>query len=140
MLTNGFLNEALKHKDVTHDLDLALKYAYLAASATYSPRADVCCVLGEIYLMKGNYIWAKNWYEKALYNETTGFDEKRPDQEFYGSIPMLKLGFILHNLGRNEEATDYFKAVLKIEPDNQTAKENLSLIQKEIEENTVEKK
>lgn len=119
------LNSALMFKDVKHDLDLALKYASMASVCTFSPRADVCCTIGEIYLEKGNCEWAKFWYEKALNNMSCGLDEETVDTEYWTTIPMLKLGFISHVMNNDEGALEYFEAVLKIDPTNEIAKNNI---------------
>lgn len=118
------LNQSMKFKDENGDLDNALKYAMIAASLSFSPRADVCCNIGEIYLMKGNTEWAKFWYEKALQNTTVWIDEKLPDAEYFTIIPMLKLCFICHKIGDIDTAKEYNNAVLLIDPENEIALSN----------------
>ena len=126
--TDELLKKALMYKDVNHDLDLALKYATLASVCTFSPRADVCCTIGEIYLEKGNCTWAKFWYERAMNNMTCGIDEVLVDSEYWTTIPLLKLGFISHVMGNDEGALELFEAVLKIDPNNEIAKNNIKQI------------
>jgi tetratricopeptide (TPR) repeat protein len=122
--TDNLLNKALEFKDKNNDLDLALKYAYLAASTTYSPRADICATIGEIYLMKGNLHWAKFWYERALNNISVGINEQMVDPDYYTVIPMLKLCFINHKMGNDEAAKEMNDAVLLISPNNEIALSN----------------
>ena len=140
---NQLLNDALFYKDVRRDLDIALKYAYMAAISSFSPRADVCCTIGEIYLDKNNFEWAKFWYEKAINNMNTAMDEEMVDEEYFTTIPLLKLGYIMHNLDDDESSEQYYKAVLKYQPDNEIAKNSLSVLEAKKtsskEEETVEK-
>lgn len=121
---NGLLDIALKYKDKERNLDNALKYAMLASTLSYSPRADVCCTIGEIYLEKGNELWASFWYEKALNNFNVGIDEELPESEYSTIIPMLKLCFIEHKMGNIARAKEYNDAVLIIQPDNEIALNN----------------
>lgn len=127
---NDLLNNALLFKDVKHDLDIALKYAYMAAVLSYSPRADVCCTIGEIYLEKKNYEWARFWYEKALNNMNMSVDEEMVDADYYTVIPLLKLGFITHKMGDDDASEECFRAVLKVRPDDEVAKNNIAILEK----------
>jgi tetratricopeptide (TPR) repeat protein len=121
---DSLLNESLAYKDKSNDLDNALKYAMIAASLSYSPRADVCCCIGEIYLSKGNIEWAKFWYERALQNMSMWVDEQLPDADYFTIIPMLKLCFICHKSGDIDGAKEYNNAVLLIDPENEIALSN----------------
>ena len=126
---DSLINESMKYKDKNNDLDNALKYAMLSAAITYQPRADSCCCIGEIYLLKNNFEWAKFWFEKALNNMTVWVDEILPDKDYFTIIPLLKLAFISYSLGDITSAKEYNDAVLLIEPENKIAKSN----QKEFE-------
>ena len=118
------VEQSLRYKDKECDLDNALKYGMIAASLSFSPRADVCCCIGEIYLLKGNTEWAKFWYERALNNMSVWVDEKLPDAEYFTIIPMLKLCFICHKMGDIESAMEYNNAALLIDPNNEIALSN----------------
>ena len=126
---NQLVNDALYYKDVKKDFDIALKYAYTAAICTFSPRADVCCTIGEIYLSKGNLEWAKFWYERAVNNTNTAIDEQSVDEDYFTTRPFLKLGYITYNLGDDASAEQYYRAVLMYHPDNEIAQNSLSVIE-----------
>lgn len=118
------INKAMYYKDEANDLNLALKYASLATIVTYSPRADACCLMGEIYLLKGNVEWAIRWYKSALNNITMDMDEVIPDKSYLTIIPLIKLAFISHGMGEDEKAIEYYDAVLKLDPKNEIALKN----------------
>lgn len=111
-----------------NDLDNALKYASIAAINTYSPTAEVCCLLGELYLMKGNLKWAEIWYKNAIMNTSISIMEEELVQDFYTIIPLLKLGYISDRLGKYEESLEYFNSVLKYDTENEIAKENIEIL------------
>lgn len=121
---DSLINESMKYKDKNNDLDNALKYAMLSAALSYQPRADSCCCIGEIYLLKNNLEWAKFWFEKALNNMTVWIDEILPDKDYFTIIPLLKLAFISYSLGDTTSAKEYNDAALLIEPENEIAKSN----------------
>lgn len=122
------IEKALYYIDTEKNIQLALKYGYMAASLTYTPRADVCCVIGEAYMMICNYEWAKKWYKSAISNNSCGFDEVVPDQEYFTTIPLIKLGAIEHAVGNDAEALELYNSVLKFDPDNEIALENVKII------------
>lgn len=122
---------AERYKRERKDTDNAIKYAYMAAAMSFSPRADVCCMLGELYLEKRNLEWAMFWYEKAYGNTSFSLDETDIDEDYYTIVPMLKLGFINSLMGNNEKALLYFKNVLAVRPDNKIAMDNIEAIEKE---------
>jgi tetratricopeptide (TPR) repeat protein len=130
--TEELLHKALEYKGQVKDLDIALKYAAMSVISTWSPRADACCVMGEVYLERGNLQWSKFWYEKAVNNMSCGVDEELPDSKYFTTIPMLKLGYIDYKMGNYKSALEYFEAVLNIEPDNEIAKDNIASIKAEM--------
>ena len=129
--TNELIHKALEYKAVNKDLDMALKYAMLAVMSTWSPRADACCVAGEVYLERNNYEWAKFWYEKAVSNMNCGVDEELPDADYYTKVPILKLGYISYRMGNMKAALEYFESVLRMDPENEIALDNIASIRKE---------
>ena len=121
---DSLIQESLRYKDKNNDLDNALKYAMLSASLSYQPRADSCCCIGEIYLLRNNLEWAKFWFEKALNNMTVWVDEVLPDKDYFTIIPLLKLAFISYSSGDMESAKKYNDAVLMIDKNNEIAISN----------------
>lgn len=130
MNTQDLLQTSLEFKDKLHDLDNALKYAYFAAASTYSPKADVCCHIGEIYLEKGNVEWSRFWYEKALNNISMDINEISSDIDYYTIIPLLKLCFICFKCKEYEQAKNYNDSVLKIDSKNTIALKNKEELEK----------
>ena len=125
----NLINTSLEYSNTNHDNAMALKYALMAASVSYNPRADVCCCVGEIYLTMGNMDWAEIWFNKALNNTSTWIDEVVPNSIYYTTIPLIKLCFIAYTKGEIEKAKEYNDAVLVIDPKNPTALSNLSLFE-----------
>lgn len=130
---NAAFRIALIYKDRKKDLNNALQYAYIGASCMKSPRADICCMLGDIYRLSGSYSWAKFWYERAIDNfcyelEATFFDEACATWK-----PRLNLVLCEFELGNKEKAIEYNNQVLEIVPDNKDALHNKEILEKENE-------
>ena len=70
------------------DILSALKYCAIASICTPSPRADVCCMMGELYFYSDNLEWAEKWYNNAI-NNTTSLSYINP--EYSNIIPFSKL-------------------------------------------------
>lgn len=73
------------------DISSAFKYAAIASVCTSSPRADVCCLLGDLYVTIGNIKWANKWYKAALNSVPT---YKELDTKYYTWYPLVCLGNI----------------------------------------------
>lgn len=110
------------------DYDGALKYAMLAVSCTDTPRADVCCCAGEIYMMKGKLRWASWWFEKAIGSVWVGINGETIDNMYSTWFPMLKLSYIYYKENRIDDSLDMTEAVLKIVPDNEDALANKEVL------------
>lgn len=98
-------------RDEYRSLDEAFKYASLAAVMTESPRADICCILGELYNMRKNAAWSKKWFEHAINNVSANIDTA-----FYTWYPILMIGNIYANDGDIKNAEKYFNAVSIFNP------------------------
>lgn len=106
------------------DEEKTLEYAYLAASCTNVPRADVCCGIGDCYVRRGRYDWAKIWYEQALFNRTEQPDETFMTNDKNTFYPAIQLCVVEYNLGDVAKAEEYNNMALEFEPTNETALNN----------------
>lgn len=126
---NEYIKMSLTYKE-KKDIDTALRYASIASVITLYPRADVCCIMGELYLERGNYTWSKFWYEKAVGNPYLGIEGETIDESSYTWLPLLKLSFISFKEGKYEEAMEYNDSVLLMYPENTDALENKKMLEK----------
>lgn len=128
---NAALRSAYIYKDVKKDIQKTLYYAYIAASCTLTPRADVCCFLGDFYKNLKKFDWAKSWYERAVNNVVTGLNATFYDESYSTWRPKLNLALCEYELGNKELAIKYNQEVLEIMPDNRDAIHNKSVLEKE---------
>ena len=98
------INLALWYFNDGHDYNEGVKYLSLAMVCTTSPRADVCCMLGEYYMLNNNIKWAKFWTEKAT-NDQYSYD--LCPESYYTWKPLLQLGQISVMEGELDEALNY---------------------------------
>ena len=106
------------------DEQKTFEYAFLAASCTDVPRADVCCAIGDCYYRRGKNDWAKTWYKAAL--------ERRPDEpdktfmmnDRNTVYPALQLCVVEYNEGNVEESERYNEIAYGFDPDNETILNN----------------
>lgn len=112
----------------------ALKYAVLASICTESPRADVCCLLGDIYFQKGNLSWAKLWFEQAVGNIRLGSETEGLDMKYCAVYPLASLSTVEYAMGNVKNAMEYNDTVLELEPDDEIALSNKDFFSKKAEE------
>lgn len=117
---NEFMRLSFEYKN-KKDYDNALKYASLATISTDYPRADTCCQMGEIYICRNNFEWAKFWFEKAIGNIQVDDNGDKIDESFSTWLPMLRLSYVFYKIGDYEKANDMNNAVLLIAPNNEDA-------------------
>lgn len=121
---NTIIKISLIYKEEKNDLDNALLYALMGCTKTFSPRADLCCLIGDIYHEKGNDLWAERWYRDAIGNipqigETISFNK-----DYLMRIPLLKLSVLYYDTERYDEGLECVEAILKAEPDDEDALHN----------------
>ena len=85
-----------------------------------SPRAEICCDLGEKFFSSNKLILAKYWYEKALQCEPNIKSGAFIEAEYYDIIPYLQLCVINYKLGKINEAKIYNDLVGKIDKNNKS--------------------
>lgn len=126
---NANFNISLIYKDRKSDITKALKYAYMAAACTTIPRADVCCLIGDIYQKLKNWTWAKFWYEKAYNNRCEKLEATFLDEACITWKPLLNLCVCEYNLGNKDKAKEYNDMVLEILPNNADALNNKKIFE-----------
>ena len=93
-------------------IDCYLKSIQLGNNSAYTYKK-----LGNIYLELQNYEEASNCYKNA----SDYFD--------FDTDLLINYGFALANLNRTDEAIEMHKQVLDLDPNNETAKNNLQILQ-----------
>ena len=72
-----------------------------------TPRAEVCCELGRLFLEEGKYLQSIHWYKSAL--EKSDFQSKSGfiNEDYYGYIPYMGLCVAYDRLGDKAVAKVY---------------------------------
>jgi len=96
------------------DYSEALKYAAMATISTYSPRADACCCIGDIYLKLSNGEWAIKWYKNAMSSTTEGCNPA-----FSTWIPLIKISQAYLLVLNIDKAEEYVSAAEKFTEENE---------------------
>ena len=117
---NAYLKLYKIYRSIKNDLDESFKYALLALSCTDTPRSDVCCALGDIYMQKNNIDWAIFWYEKAYNNILTGFDAVFLETHTYTTTPLLQLCVLYYKKGDINSSIKMNKLAESIDPNNES--------------------
>lgn len=94
-------------------------YAMLFQSFQYdSPRAEVCCRIGENFMKENKHELAIYWYQCALKDEKErrrgGFIE--PD--YYDYIPFMQLCVCYEQIGQSKKAAEYNERAGACKPDS----------------------
>ena len=118
--TNLLINLCQLNANKEDGIPVALKYAAIASIVTASPRADVCCLLGELYLKTGNLKWAEIWFKHALLNIGNC------DLSYSIIYPMRRLGDIALIKGNMEDKELYDNAIKVLYPDFEP--ENINIL------------
>ena len=113
------------------EYDKAIHYAYKSFEYD-TPRSEILCELGGIYMMYREYTKAIYWYTLAIQkcNVNGGFHEV----DKYGYIPCIQIGICYYYLGDIKKAYKYNHKALKYKPTSSVVIENeklyLSLLNK----------
>lgn len=139
----GFLNEEKGWVENKIEACRILSYCYselmepqkaldaLLATFRYdSPRAEVCCEIGNIWLHVPEYQIAAYWYELALHaprkDQAGGF----VDENSHGYLPCIQLCVCYDRLGNLELAETYNNMAGKFRPHAQAYLENVKYFHK----------
>lgn len=90
-----------------------------------SPRAEICCELGNLFMKKNNYRIAAFWFETALRipkNETGG---GFVSQDCYGYLPCIQLCVCYDRLGDRKKSEAYNQIAGKYRPSSPAYLHNL---------------
>ena len=121
---NTLYQMAIIYKNDKKDSKLALKYAYDAVQCTRVPRADVCCLIGDIYLEDQNYRVASMWFKLAVNNIPDEFEGTFMLECYNKEYAMLQACVSLYNEGLIEESEKYNDMVLELYPEHEMALQN----------------
>ena len=106
------------------DEDGVLLNGMHAAACTKTPRADVCCIIGDWYFRRECHKVARLWYMLALEDDSDSVDRTFMDMDKEVFHPALQLCVVEYNLGNIEEAKRYNDLALSVRPDDANAKGN----------------
>lgn len=94
-------------------------YAALLKSLTICPpTSQVCCILGEMFFERGEYLSAAYWYKCAMSADNNEKSGAFINRDFCDFIPLMQLCVIYDRLGNFEVACDYNERAGKIKPHN----------------------
>ena len=98
--------------------------ALLHSFTITSPRAEICCDLGDLLLGRGDYATAVFWYETAL---KCPRDDKRGGfvlADRYGVYPALQLCVCCYRMGQTEKAAAWNEAAATFDPKHPSVVQN----------------
>ena len=72
-----------------------------------TPRAEVCCDLGELFLTEEKYEQAIFWYELALTKKRNDASGSFVSPDCYGYLPYIQLCVCYDRLGDRQKAMEY---------------------------------
>lgn len=99
-----------------NDYNEGVKYIAMASVCTQSPRADVCCLLGQYYMLMNNLKWAKFWTENAI-NDSYSIDLVK--EEWYTWKPLYQMIQIEIMCGDLKSAKKYLDLVKTYKTNNE---------------------
>lgn len=101
---------------VQKDFSAALRYLSRAVRLL-PPSGEVCCLFGEVYFNRGNWLAASEWYRMALCSRAqSGF----VNEYYNGFLPNVQLSVCLYRMGNVAEARAFHIAAKSIAPTNPT--------------------
>lgn len=100
----------------------------LHSFAVCPPNSQVCCMLGEHFLSKGQLNFSVYWYEAAL--KAVNEDGSFINTDFCGFIPYMQLCVLYDRLGEREKAFACNEKAGKIKPLNEKYLYNVKYFEK----------
>lgn len=88
------------------------------------PKGELCCKIGEVYLLRGMRESAVFWYKSALTLTNSVKDAGFVRLEYTTIVPALQLTSILYSLGKFEEAEEYHILSKLLAPEHPSVKFN----------------
>lgn len=84
-----------------------------------TPRAEICCELGRLFMEESNYLHAAYWYETALNRPYRPDSGAFVQADCYGYLPCIQLCVCYDRLGEQDRAAAYNELAGKYRPDSQ---------------------
>lgn len=95
-----------------------------------SPRAEICCEIGSIFMKLQNYHCAVFWYKSALEIQPESFSGAFIQPDCYGYIPAIQLCVCYDKLKDFETAKLYNEIAGSFKPDSDAYKQNTEYFNK----------
>lgn len=100
--------------------DREAEKAILYALSLSYPRAEECCILANIFELKGEYGSAIYWYERALGSKESAQNGGFVNLDYLGFIPSIRLCVIYDRLGNLKEANRYNEIAGSFKPNDKS--------------------
>lgn len=88
------------------------------------PKGELCCKIGEVYLLRGMPDSAVFWYKSALTLSDEVYRGGFVRREYTTIVPALQLTATLYSLGRTKEAEEYHILSKLLSPEHPSVKFN----------------
>lgn len=98
---------------------IALQYYFKTFEYDF-PRANVCCLVGDIFLKNKKYELAKFWYENATKCKDVSHKGGFVQSDYYNYYPYMQLCYIHYNLGNITISKKYNQKAQKYRNTEQT--------------------
>lgn len=96
----------------------------IKANSIDTPRADICCHIGNYFMEKNNFMQAIFWYKNALNCEKNDGKSGFIEPDYYDYIPYIQLCVCLDRIGKVKEAFEYNKKAGEIKKYSNAVKFN----------------
>ena len=106
------------------------KNALLSSFVYDTPRAEVCCKLGDIFMFEHKFDSAIYWFELALKDKIDLQSGAFVQEQYYNTYPLLQLCVCYYNLGNYKKAQKCNNKVGKINKNNSAYKSNKIFFEK----------
>lgn len=104
--------------------------ALLSSFAIAPPNSQICCILGEYFLEKGELPYSEFWYKAALNAENGEKDGSFVNADYCKFVPYMQLCVIYDRLGNTVKAYECNAEAGKIKPHNQSYLRNVKYFEK----------
>lgn len=119
---NGWVENKIEACKFLSEIYLSENDAENAAKTLFSsflygsPRAEICCRIGNIFVGKGQFETAAFWYKSALAEAEDGKGGAFVESEYSGFIPLIMLAFCCDRLGKIADAEEYNRRAGELRP------------------------
>ena len=102
--------------------------ALLQSFSICPPNSQICCILGEYFLNRGEYKHSIYWYEEAL--KADNAEGSFINTDYLGFIPYMQLCVLYDRLGDKEKACAFNEKAGEIKPHNEKYLYNVKYFEK----------